>query len=169
MISFQRAFGELVLAYRWSELDRLFENMFKSDADHKIVIHLIDKSRVTRAKDLVLAGLDHADRCRADYLAETDDDREWVPNPRQHSHAVPLDVDAALYTTWADVTGDIRRLLRSDEGISLRELAGAVDRRAALFVPADAYLDLGRMFGEPADFTLDFDFDRGGAPTPSAS
>jgi len=168
MISFQRALGELVLAYRWSELDRLFEHMFEQSAEHKIVIHLIDKPRVTRAKELVLAGLDHADRCRTAYLAETDDDREWVPNPRQHSHAVPLDVDAALYSTWADVTGDLRRLLRSDEGISLRELAGAIDRRAALFVPADAYLDLGRMFGDPTDFTIDFDFDRGGPPDAKA-
>ena len=161
MIDFQRALGELVLAYRWSELDRLFERGLGGVADRRLVIHLADKNRVTRARELVLAGLDHADRCRTAYLAETDDDREWVPNPRQHSHAVPLDVDAALYATWAAVTGDVRRMLTSEEGISLRELASAVDRRAALFVP-DAYLDLGRMFRDPTDFTIDLTgLDRG--------
>ena len=38
------------------------------------------------------------------YLAETDDDREWVPNPKQQSHPMPLPVDAArigaLERTW---------------------------------------------------------------------
>jgi len=161
MISFQRAGVELVLAFRWSELDKLFR---RGALDARI--KLVDPGRVKHARELVLAGLAYADQTREAYLAETDDDREWVPNPRQHSHAVPLDVDDALYATWAAVTGDLRRMLASEEGVSLRELANAIDPRAGMFAP-DAYVDLGRMFREPGDFVIDFDtIDRG--PDPKA-
>src|SRR5439155_5752453 len=74
MIAFQRALGELVLAYKWSELDKLMR-LFGRGKDHRLTIHLLDAGRVHRARDLVLAGLDHAERSRAEYLAETDDDR----------------------------------------------------------------------------------------------
>jgi len=149
MISFQRAAGELVLAYRWSELDRLFAPGMDS-----LVIRLSEPARVKRARELVIAGLDHADRCREAYLAETDDDREWVPSPRQKSHPMPLEVDDALYRTWAGVTGDLRRMLRSEEGLSLRELAGVVDDDLETRAPA-AYIDLGRMLSEPKDLVIE--------------
>ena len=149
MISFQRAIVELVLAYRWSDLDKLLYH-----GDPALTIRIVDKGRVRHARELILAGLDHADRCRERYLAETDDDREWVPNPTQKSHPIPLEVDANLYALWAAVVGDVRRLLASEEGLSLHEMAELVDRRAAMLVP-DAYVDLGRMLREPTDFTID--------------
>jgi hypothetical protein len=153
MIAFQRATGELVLAYKWSELDKVFG---RNDGNGKIVIHMTDAGRVQRARELILAGVGFADRCRQEYLAETDDDREWVPNPRQKSHAVPLDVDAAIYETWAATTADVRRLMASEEGISLRELGSAVDRKLGLFLP-DAYIDVGRMLREPTDIVIEID------------
>jgi hypothetical protein len=149
-IAFQRAAGELVLAYKWSELDKLLS----AKGPPTLTIRLTDKARVTRARELILAGLGFADRCREAYLAETDDDREWVPNPRQRSHPMPLEVDDAVYRTWAGVTGDLRRMLGSEEGLSLRELARVADDAAATRVP-DAYLDLGRMLAEPKDITID--------------
>jgi hypothetical protein len=149
MIAFQRAGVELMLAYRWSDLD----DDEKSERD-RITIHLADADRVKRARELVLAGLDFADRSRAAYLAETDDDREWVPSPRQKNHPVPLAVDEALYATWAGVTGDVRRLLASEEGVSLRELGAALDPELGRLAP-DAYIDVGRMMREPTDIVLD--------------
>ncbi|MGE5182824.1 MAG: hypothetical protein ACM31C_12205, partial [Acidobacteriota bacterium] len=116
-------------------------------------IHLVDAARVRRARERILAGVDEADRAREAYLAETDDDREWVPSPRQHSHPVPLAVDDALYATWAGVTGDVRRLLASEEGISLRQLGGALDRDLAHELP-DAYIDIGAMLREPTDIVI---------------
>jgi len=158
MIAFQRAVVELVLAYRWSDLDKLLYH-----GDPALTIRMVDKGRVTHAHKLILDGLGHADRCRELYLAETDDDREWVPNPSQKSHPIPLDVDANLYATWAAVTGDVRRMLASEEGISLREVAQLVDARAAMLVP-DAYVDLGRMLREPTDVTIDL---KHASPTPA--
>jgi hypothetical protein len=156
MISFQRAALEIVLAYRWSEVGKLFAPSHGRERVPAIVLHLEDAPRVQRARTWILDGLRYADRCRAEYLAETDDTREWVPSPRQHDHPVPLEVDAALYQTWADVTGDVRRLLEGEEGISFRELAALGKRDSAAYLP-DAYLDLGAMLRQPADITLDLD------------
>jgi len=156
MITFQRAAMEIVLAYRWSEVGKLFMSSGGESSGHRIVIHLEDAPRIQRARTLILDGLRHADRCRAAYLAETDDVREWVPNPRQHDHPIPLAVDAALYQTWAEVASDVRRLLESTEQVSLRQLAALGDRDSSAFVP-DAYLDLGAMLREPADVTIDLD------------
>lgn len=150
MVSFQRALGELVLAYKWSDLDKLFGD----ERMPKLTIRLADASRVKRAREYILNGLDHADKCRTAYLAETDDDREWVPNPRQHSHPVPLAVDAKLYETWTAVINDVRRMLRSEEAISLRELARVADDSLGSRVPA-GFIDIGRMLGEPKDIELD--------------
>ncbi len=156
MISFQRAAVELILAYRWTELDGLFKfNIFGNNQSMPpIVIHLADASRVKRVRELVLAGLDHADRSRAAYLAEADDDREWVPSPTQRNHPVPLPMDARMYATWQAVIGDVRRMLKSEEGISLRALATALEPGAALVMP-DGYIDLGAMLREPKDIVID--------------
>ncbi|HRC58786.1 MAG TPA: hypothetical protein PKU97_22840, partial [Kofleriaceae bacterium] len=154
MVAFQRAAMELLLAYRWAELDRLPMVFGRRGSLEKFIIPLGDAGRVRRAHKLILEGLTHADRCRAAYLAETDDDREWVPNPRQRSYAMPLAVDQALYQTWADILGDVRRMLRSEEGLSLRALAGLMDDELPALLP-DAYLDLGALLREPTTVTLD--------------
>jgi hypothetical protein len=154
MLSFQRSAMELILAYQWSQLDKLFAS--RGAPPPKLVIPVQDKARVQRARSLLVAGLGYADRCRQAYLDETDDDREWVPNPRQQSHPIPLEVDAALYQTWADVTHDLRLMLESKEGLSLRAVAafGDEDKLGALL--PDVFLDLGAMLRDPADITVDF-------------
>lgn len=154
MISFQRAAIEIILAYDWRELDKLFAGMFGKSNDPVITIRVGNAAGVKQARELVIAGLDHADRCRAAYLAETDDDREWVPNPRQRSYAMPLPVDASLYARWAEITGDIRRMLTSEEGISFREAEGLLEEDEHNLWP-DAYLDLGAMLREPKDIVID--------------
>lgn len=154
MISFQRAAIEIILAYDWRELDKLFAGMFGKSSDPVITIRLGNAAGVKQARELVIAGLDHADRCRAAYLAETDDDREWVPNPRQRSYAMPLPVDASLYARWAEITGDLRRMLKSEEGISFREAEGLLEEDEHNLWP-DAYLDLGAMLREPKDIVID--------------
>ncbi len=151
MISFQRALVELVLAYRWSQLDKLFLD------DHSAVtIELIDRGRVTKARELLIAGLGFSAQERDAYLAETDDDREWVPSPRQKSYAMPLTVDEPLYATWSAILGDTHRLLSSQEGIRFKEVAELVGDPGDADKLPDGYLDLGRMFREPTNIVLDF-------------
>ncbi|HEY6038302.1 MAG TPA: hypothetical protein VIV58_28665, partial [Kofleriaceae bacterium] len=146
MVSFQRATLELVLAYRWSDATR-------GDSRKPVVIHLASAERVRHARELVLAGLEASDASRRAYLAETDDDREWVPNPRQHSHPIPLEVDDRLYATWTGVVADVRDLLAGNRGLGLRELATLLSPELTELAP-DAYVDVGRMFSEPTDITL---------------
>ncbi len=161
MLSYQRAGVELILAYRWSQLDKLLRG---GGDEPRLVIPLLDAGRVKRARKHILAGADHADRCREAYLAETDDDREWVPNPRQKNHPIPLAVDAELYATWGAITGDVRHLVSSREGLSIKELAGLIEDDLERLVP-DAYLDVGKMLGEPEEIVLDL---RGLSETPAS-
>jgi hypothetical protein len=154
MVAFQHAGVELVLAYRWSELDKLWSGKDNDGEGARIVIHMIDSDRVVRARKDLLAGLDFSAAERAAYLAETDDDREWVPNPHQHNAGMMLPIDDELYRHWDEILGDAHKLLDSEEGLSLREMARVIDRRAALITP-DAYIDLGRMLREPQDIVID--------------
>ena len=156
MLSFQRAGVELVLAYRWSELDKLFSG--RDDKLH-MTIKLVDPGRVKRAHALILAGVGFSEQTREAYLAETDDDREWVPNPRQKSYAMPLEVDTKLYDTWAAVLGDVRRMLDSQEGVSLREVAGMILGPRHVSEIPNAYVDIGRMLREPQDIVFDINDD----------
>ena len=155
MVSFQRAAVEVVLGYGWSELDKLFAwNIFSKDKPAPITIKLIDKERISHARALILAGLYHAEACRELYLAEKDDDREWVPNPEQMSHPVPLPMDRTIYARWQGVLRDVRVLLTSEEGIPLRGIMGLADDRAAKLMP-DAYIDIGAMLSQPKDIVID--------------
>ena len=156
MVSFQRAAVELVLGYQWSELDKLFAwNIFSKDKPATITIKLKDKDRVANAHRLILAGIYHAEACRDLYLAEKDDDREWVPNPEQVNHPVPLPMDKTIYATWTGVLRDVRTLLKSEAGIPLRGMAGLANEQMASIMP-DAYIDLGAMLTQPKDIVIDF-------------
>jgi hypothetical protein len=148
MVSFQRAALDLVLAYRFEDLEHM---KGKSDAG-LYVVHLHDASRVRDAKRRILEGLDHADRTREAYLAETDDDREWVPSPRQASHPLPLPVDEALYATWREVITDVRSLVQGGEGIDVAELARLAG--AKLKVAPHGFVDVGRLLSDPHDLSL---------------
>jgi hypothetical protein len=152
MVSFQRAFLDLLLAYRWTELDRLFFG--SSSGSAKLVIHMEQPARVQSARAAILAGLDHADRARREYLAETDDEGEWVPNPRQRNHPLPLPADEALYETWAGVLGDLRRLIERKEVISVAEVAQLGDH--VWERPPGGFVDVGLMLSKPKDIVFDF-------------
>ena len=147
MIAFQRAALDLALAYRLEDLEAATRGNHQS-----FTIHLQEKSRVKDARKRILEGLDHSDRSRAEYLAEKDDDREWVPNPHQASHPMPLPVDDALYDTWKNVVQDVRRLVASEDGLDLAELARfAGDKGHGV----RGFLDLGLLLSDPHDVTID--------------
>ncbi|HZS36429.1 MAG TPA: hypothetical protein VFF06_06370 [Polyangia bacterium] len=149
MLAFQHALVSAVLAYHWSDLDPW---LARDEPKTKLlVIHLDDKSRIALARTRLLDGLAHADRARKEYLAETDDDREWVPNPRQKNHPMPLPVDENLYRTWEAVIGDVRRLVASQEGIALAELTRLADTDGP---PPRGFLDLGKLLSDPKDLSF---------------
>ncbi len=63
-------------------------------------------------------------------------------------------MDAQIYATWVGITGDVRRMLNSEEGLSLREMVGVLEPKSAAMMP-DGYLDLGAILGEPRTLVLD--------------
>lgn len=152
MLSFQRAALELVLAYRWTELDRLLQSTSMARMS-VVTIRLEQPGRIARVRALILAGVEHAERSRLAYLAETDDDREWVPNPRQRNHPLPLPVDAGLYEVWAGVLGDVKRLVTGEEALSVAQLAQLGDHQWEQ--PPRGYIDIGLMLSEPKDIVFD--------------
>ena len=154
-LNFQRSLLQLGLAYEWPDPRALMEaDRGRGDGGRSVVIELKDVGRVHRARDLILEGLASADACRRLYLAEKDDDREWVPNPRQKSHPLPLPVDRALYDTWEGVVADLRKLVSGEEGLDIAEAAQLGDHQWA--DPPRGYLNIGRLLQAPGDVVLDF-------------
>jgi hypothetical protein len=151
MVAFQRAGMNLFVAYRWGEAMKIRGAMFGGSLG-VIRFPLGEPARVQRARELILAGLDHADQSRQSYLAESDDEREWVPGPRQKNHPLPLPVDAALYDTWAGVIDDVRRLVRGEHGLDVAEMVRLA--RPEWRIRA-GYIDIGSIFARPRDMVLD--------------
>jgi len=150
-VSFQRAALDLALAYDWGDLGAAFAR--RRDRPARITVRLAHPERVSAARKQLLRGLGFSDASRKAYLAETDDDREWVPSPRQRNHPMPLPVDAQLYATWEAVVGDAQRLILGDEELHVGELLALVEPRWA--GASQATINVGKFFEKPADITLD--------------
>lgn len=149
LLSHQRALIDLFLAFEPEDLSSFFHG--HSD-ELEIRVKVADAARVSSAKRLFLQGLSLAERARQEYLVETDDHQEWVPNPRQKDHAVPLEVDEALYAKWGLVLEDLRKLIEGEEGVDLAALARA-QRVDEAHVP-QGFIDVGRWLRDPADFVI---------------
>lgn len=143
MVAFQRALLALLSAWE-PDLARLRGNRFDV-----LRFTLRDPEKPRRARDFLLAGLAHARACRAAVLAETDDDREWLPGPRQRSHAVPLEVDDALFETWAGVLDDVEGLITGRAGLGAAEVLQYGHRRWTS--PPTGFLDVGALLTQPGD------------------
>lgn len=148
-VAFQRAALDVLLAYDWRQTAAIRWGAIPD----KIVIKLVDPGRIDQAKERILEGLSHSDASRRAYLAETDDDREWVPNPRQQSHPMPLPMDAAVYDTWAGVVGDVQRLVAGEEGLSVADVFTLAEEEPR--TKPRGYLDIGSMLRRPKDIVVD--------------
>jgi hypothetical protein len=152
-VSFERAALDVLLAYDWTEAAKLAGG--RRERPSKIVIPLIEPERIAQARQRILDGLSQSDASRRAYLAETDDDREWVPSPKQKSHPMPMPVDQALYDTWEAVVGDVQRLVEGEEGLPVGDLFLLAEMRVK-DMPR-GYLDIGSMLAHPKDIVLDVD------------
>ncbi|QBE64942.1 hypothetical protein [Pseudoduganella lutea] len=59
------------------------------------VIRLAHPENMRRARDLIVTGLKTSEKMRLSAMAETDDDMEWLGNPRQAGSAFPVPLDDA--------------------------------------------------------------------------
>lgn len=146
MVAFQRA--ALALVSSWAPV---LSGLRRNRLD-VLRLKLRNPEKPKQARALIFAGLEHARRCRAAVLAETDDDREWLPSPRQQSHALPLEVDDALFETWAGVLDDVEGLLTSRAGLSATDVLQYGDRNWDR--PPTGFLDVGALLSQPRDFVV---------------
>ncbi|MCA9670922.1 MAG: hypothetical protein KC503_35240 [Myxococcales bacterium] len=156
-VAFSRAALDLALAYDWRDIETIVRHARRRG---ELRIPLVDKGRVIGARAHVLAGLRHSDAARRAYLAETDDRREWLPNPRQKDHPLPLPVDAALYETWRGVLVDLTALVEGKTGLGVRDVAATLFGRRGRWAKRlgrlpDSFIDIARMFREPGDLVID--------------
>ena len=151
MVAFQRAAFNLVLAYKLPEMGELMA----AGRESVITIKMVDLARVHKARDLILAGLEHADRARLEYLKEIDDVGEWVPNPKQKNHPLPLPVDQLLYETWEGVLRDLRALLKGEEGIGVAEAAQLGDHQWEN--PPGGFINIKKLLDNPGDIVIRLD------------
>ncbi|MBA3502813.1 MAG: carboxypeptidase-like regulatory domain-containing protein [Myxococcota bacterium] len=151
MISYHQAIANITLAYDWGWIDRLMSEDGDAKLDKKIKIKLLEPARIAKARELLLSGLVASDEARLAFLAETDDDREWVPSPKQKNYASPLAVDVALYKSWEDVVADVRTLVSGTTGISLKSLWSVFGEKGA----PPGFIDLGAMLSSPKDIVFE--------------
>jgi hypothetical protein len=148
LVAFARAVVNIGLGYHFADL-MAHVNRFQLDV---LALRLDDKTRLEKARAHILAGLDHIDHARLAYLAERDDDREWIPNPRQQHHPVPLAVDEQVYQRWAEAIRAVRALVRGESGLDVALLVRFADKPPKV-IPR-GFLDVGALFSRPRDFEL---------------
>jgi hypothetical protein len=148
-VNFQRAALNIILAYNWQDLDTIIK---ARKMPKFIKIRLKDTRHISNARKFIFKGLSLSASTRQAYLNETDDDREWIPSPKQKSYSMPLPVTEDLYTTWDNVLKDSKRLFQGKDGISFGELANLSEMN---FTPRPSgYLNIGKMLSKPKDIEI---------------
>jgi hypothetical protein len=74
---------------------------YNLDPQSKDVVVLHDEKRVaTKAYPRLLEGIATSRKLRESLLKETDNDHEWIANPKQTNTSFPLVMDAQSFATW---------------------------------------------------------------------
>lgn len=143
----QLLFAKAESPYPFLAQSRQNENDFDYDIflDAVAAIHLFDfelkePQRMATAREHLLAMTDLSRKSWDAILAETDDDSEWLPNPKQHS-VVGVPVTAEMVETWRGVLAELDALLKGEKLIPFwRDKTQGVN--------------LKRVFTEPRRFDL---------------
>ena len=110
---------------------------YEVDFAQGFAIRLKDPGRITKiAYPRLLGGIRTSGLLRQALLKETDDDDEWIPNPKQTRTAFPLVMDAQTFDTWGELLGHMDKLFRgrtllggavsSQEFRNVRDLSGGI-------------------------------------------
>lgn len=123
------------------------------DLSQGFQVRLRDAGRITKvAYQNLLGGLRASALLRQSLLKETDDDDEWIPNPKQVRTSFPLLLDAQTFATWGELLGHMEKLFRgqtllggsveSQEFRNVRDLSGGV-------CPPGQGIDVQSLFTNP--------------------
>ena len=137
---FAEAMLNLVLAY-------------EIDPSKASEIRLRDRTRITNvAYKNVLEGIRYSGKLRESLLKETDDDDEWIPNPRQVRTSFPLVMDEQTFATWEALLDHMDKLFRGKTllggSVDSREFSGVRDLSGGQCRPGEG-IDVRSLFTDP--------------------
>lgn len=83
------------------------------DPARKDRIYLLDANRIKNiAFPRLLEGIAVSRKLRQSLLGETDNDLEWIANPKQANSSFPLILDAGAFVTWGALLDHMDKLVR---------------------------------------------------------
>jgi len=101
-----------------------------------------DAKRTADARTQLLAVIDQSRQSWKSITAETDDDREWIPNPKQKSVLTDMEITQETIDAWLAFLDDGQQLL---EGQSLIPFWRSKDGKG---------INLKKLLDEPIPFDL---------------
>lgn len=126
---------------------------FLQDANPLRQIRLVDRDGMRRVQERFVAGFQTSERMRIAALEETDDDKEWLPNPRQANTVFPVPLDGTDFNIWKELLSHLIPLV---EGRTLLPISPATAQDIHLECPAGRGLDLAAFWREPPEYLLEF-------------
>lgn len=106
--------------------------------------------RLAAAHDHALRAIEESRTLRAALLAETDDDREWIPNPTQQNNAFPLLLDDQVFTSWAALLTQLDELLHGKTLLAVHRRNALGDLLPPTFrCPEGQGISIKKLFDKP--------------------
>jgi hypothetical protein len=109
-------------------------------------ITLDDKAAWQRAHGLIAQGMTTSLALRESILAETDNDGEWIPNPKQSNSAFPMVLEQADFDTWKLMLGEVRKLWLGQTLLMPNKLAAGLLGENARWCENGTGLDIPKLF-----------------------
>jgi hypothetical protein len=122
-------------------------------------IELKDRGRIAKiAYRNLLDGLRYSTGLREMLALETDDDAEWIANPKQVNTSFPLVMDEQTFTTWGALLGHLDKLVHGQTllggGTSSRDFPAVRDLTMGVCQPGEG-INLRTLFLDPIRQPLD--------------
>jgi hypothetical protein len=105
-------------------------------------------------------GIRQSRMLRESLLAETHDDREWIPNPRQTNTSFPLVMDEQTFATWGALLSELHDLVEGKALLGGRVDAGGLQGLTDLtfgLCPPGQGIDVRGLFLSPLRQAMDRD------------
>jgi hypothetical protein len=110
------------------------------------LLTLTDKASWTRAHGLIAQGMATSLALRESVLAETDNDYEWIPNPKQSNSAFPLLLEQADFDTWGQMLTEAQALWTGKTVLTPSEFGRGLLGDSARICKDGNGLDIPKLF-----------------------
>ena len=140
---FVEALLEIVLAYH-----------FESPRSGDDWIVLYEPEGMRRAHGLLVSGFKTSESMRRSVLAETDDEHEWISNPKQMQTVFPLPLDQQDFAIWGQLMSHIIPLFEGKTVLAAGGDAGGPLGMVAKLCPPQHGLSVPTFFRNPPERPL---------------